>query len=137
LICHNHADKSVVRAIAERLKARGLLTWIDETEMRPGLSWFEFLERQMDHIRAAAVFVGANGIGATQRMEINVLLSEFVPRGRPVIPVLLPDAPEAVDLPLFLKHMTWVDFRKAEPEPLEALVWGITSGRGALDKRGE
>jgi hypothetical protein len=37
---------------------------------------------------------------------------------------------------LFLKHMTWVDFRKAEPEPLEALVWGITCCRGGPDKRG-
>ena len=39
------------------------------------------------------------------------------PRGRPVIPVLLPSFnAEAVDLPVFLKHLTWVDFRKAEPE---------------------
>jgi hypothetical protein len=26
--------------------------------------------------------------------------------------------------------MTWVDFRKEDPDPLEQLVWGITGQRG-------
>jgi hypothetical protein len=32
-------------------------------------------------------------------------------------------------VPPFLKSLTWVDFRKAEPDPVEQLVWGITGER--------
>lgn len=134
LICHNHQDKVAVQAIADRLQARGLLTWVDEQEMQPGISWYDFLERQVERIKAAAIFVGAHGIGPSQRQEIHVLLNELVPRGRPVIPVLLPDTPEKVDLPMFIRPMTWVDFRKTEPDPLGALIWGITSTRDASSR---
>ena len=44
----------------------------------------------------------------------------------PVIPVILADAPQKPKLPLFLREMTWVDFRKNEPDPLQQLIWGIT-----------
>ena len=56
-------------------------------------------------------------------------LSEFADRQVPVIPVLLPDAPKQPELPLFLRQMTWVDFRVADPDPLERLLWGITGQR--------
>jgi hypothetical protein len=50
----------------------------------------------------------------------------------PVIPVLLPDAPDKPELPIFLKAMTWVDFRVQDPEPLSRLIWGITGQRPGL-----
>jgi hypothetical protein len=28
--------------------------------------------------------------------------------------------------------MTWVDFRLADPDPLDRFVWGITGKRGVL-----
>jgi hypothetical protein len=30
---------------------------------------------------------------------------------------------------LFLRGMTWVDFRAADPDPLAQLIWGITGQR--------
>jgi hypothetical protein len=56
-------------------------------------------------------------------------LSEFVSRQVPVIPLLLPDAPHVPELPVFLRLMTWVDFRRDDPNPLEQLIWGITRKR--------
>ena len=54
-------------------------------------------------------------------------LSEFVNRSKPVIPVLLPDAPSLVSLPIFLRAMTWVDFRENSIDVvLDRLIWGIT-----------
>jgi hypothetical protein len=32
-------------------------------------------------------------------------------------------------LPIFLEGMTWVDFRKEDPNPMERLIWGITGER--------
>jgi hypothetical protein len=62
-------------------------------------------------------------------MELEAFLREFVERGCPVIPALLKDAPRKPRLPIFLKAMTWVDFRRADPDPLQRLVWGITGER--------
>lgn len=128
-LCHNGSDKPAVRAIARQLRARGILPWLDEWELPPGQPWQPLLERQIEHIRAAAVFVGAAGVGPWQEQELYALLREFVARRAPVIPVLLPDAPSAPELPMFLRAMTYVDFRQREPEPLARLRWGITGER--------
>jgi len=57
-------------------------------------------------------------------------LSEFVDRNLPVIPVLLPGAPEVPRLPIFLKGFTWVDLRGGLTEGgIDRLQWGITGKR--------
>ena len=128
-LCHNRADKPSVRRIADRLEAQGILPWLDERELPPGQPWKQLLEKQIGQIRSAAVFVGAAGVGPWQEQELYGFLSEFVSRRSPVIPVLLPDAPDKPALPIFLKAMTWVDFRVQDPDPLSRLIWGITGRR--------
>jgi hypothetical protein len=34
-------------------------------------------------------------------------------------------------LPLFLKGLTWVDFRQANPDPMQQLIFGITGNRNS------
>jgi predicted phosphodiesterase len=128
-LCYNSEDRSAVKRIGESLKKRGILPWMDEWESRPGLPWQRVLEEQIRQIKSAAVFIGKEGIGPWQQMELEAFLREFVDRGCPVIPVLLLDAPKKPKLPIFLKGMTWVDFRKDDPDPLERLIWGITGER--------
>ncbi len=125
-LCHNGDDKPVVKQIGECLKERGILPWLDEYELRPGFPWQRLLEQQIQQTNAVAAFVGKNGIGPWQHMEIEGALREFVNRGCPVIPVLLEDAPAKPELPFFLKGLTWVDFRLSEPDPWKQLIWGIT-----------
>ena len=128
-LCHNGEDKAAVKKIGVELKERGILPWLDEWELRPGRPWKPLLEKQIGKIKSAAVFVGKEGLGPWQRNELYAFLSEFVERDCPVIPVLLPDAPHKPQLPIFLKDMTWVDFREREPDPMERLIWGITGVR--------
>jgi len=128
-LCHHGIDKPAVKKIGEQLQERGLLPWLDEWELRPGLPWQRILEEQIGQIKCAAVFVGKNGIGPWQQLELEGFLREFADRGSPVIPVLLEDAPTEPVLPRFLKGMTWVDFRKKDPDPMEQLKWGITGKR--------
>ncbi len=128
-LCHHTIDKPLVKEMAEKLLEQGILPWLDEWELRPGLPWQDLLEQQIGQIKTAAVFVGKDGIGPWQHMEIQALLREFVKRRCPVIPVLLPEALSEPELPIFLKGMTWVDFRKRDPDPLERLIWGITGKR--------
>jgi hypothetical protein len=128
-LCHNSADKPEVKKIAEQLKDAGILPWLDEWELQPGLPWQRLLESQIASIKSAAVFVGAAGVGPWQQNELDAFLREFVDRQSPVIPVLLADSPEKPELPRFLRAFTWVDFRALETDPLTSLIWGITGNR--------
>jgi len=125
-LCHNSMDKPAVKLIAEELQKSGIRPWLDEWELRPGLPWQEMVESQIGNIKSAAVFVGESGLGPWQEMEIRDLLSKFVESRSPVIPVILGNAPKKPKLPLFLREMTWVDFRKDDPDPMKRLIWGIT-----------
>ncbi len=131
-LCHNREDKPEVKVVGERLKEHGLLPWLDEWELRPGQSWQTELEKQIEVIKAAAVFVGPDGIGPWQDRERQAFLRQFVRRDCPVIPVILRGCAETPKLPVFLEEMTWVDFRKTEPDPIEQLIWGITGEKKRL-----
>ncbi len=128
-LCHNIADKPAVKEIGLKLVDQGIVPWLDEWELRPGVPWQRLLEEQIARIKSAAVFVGREGIGPWQRQELDGFLREFAKRNCPVIPVLLPGAPVQPTLPLFLMEMTWVDFRVSQPDPLARLIWGITGKR--------
>lgn len=130
-LCHNSADKAAVKRIGERLKRHGILPWLDEWELPPGQPALPQLERQLECIGSAAVFFGAAGIGPWQQQEMRVFVEEFVRRGAPLIPVLLDGAPALPTLPPFLRGMTWVDFRRVDPDPIRQLLWGITRQRTA------
>ncbi len=128
-LCYNNDDSAEVKIVGQQLQERGILPWLDEWELRPGLPWQERLEAQIGQIKAAAVFVGRGGVGPWQQQELSAFLREFVERGCPVIPVVLASAPKKPSLPVFLKAMTWVDFREDKTDPLRRLVWGITGER--------
>ena len=131
-LCHNGGDKPAVKKIAQLLRARAVVPWLDEWELRPGEAWQSALEDQISAIKSAAIFFGEAGMGLWQQCEYRGFINEFVARRCPVIPVLLPDAPQKPkDLPLFLRALTWVDFRSSEPDPLDALIWGITGSKPA------
>jgi TIR domain len=125
-LCHNDHDKPQVKDIGRSLKELGILPWLDEWELRPGMPWQDALEQQIGCVKSAAVFVGSEGVGPWQHQELAAFLRKFVDQKSPVIPVLLPSAPTEPDLPLFLVGMTWVDFRESDPNPMKRLMWGIT-----------
>ncbi|MGJ3253599.1 MAG: TIR domain-containing protein [Elainellaceae cyanobacterium] len=133
-LCHNSEDKPEILYIAEQLKKLGIRPWLDEWEFRPGVPWQQVLEQQISEIQAAAVFVGKNAVGPWQRQEIDAFLRKFVKNHCPVIPVLLKDAPQQPELPIFLEGLMWVDFRRRSPNPMSQLVWGIT-GEKLVEKK--
>lgn len=125
-LCHNSTDRPVVKRIAQDLKSRGILPWLDEWELVPGQSIQDQLSRQIEQIKTAAIFFGPSGLGPWQNEEQKALLGQFARRKCPIIPVILPDCIRMPELPIFLQERSWVDFRKADPDPLEQLIWGIT-----------
>jgi hypothetical protein len=96
---HNNQDKPEIREISQKLASKNIRPWLDEEQIRPGTSWQTALGQQIESIRSTAVFVGENGVGPWQNQEIQALLSQFVKRECPVIPVVLPSANTTPDLP--------------------------------------
>jgi hypothetical protein len=125
-LCHNSADKPLIREIGNQLKKIGITVWLDEEQIRHGTLWQVELEKNIANIKSALVFVGRDGFGPWQNMEIRALLSEFVNRGYPVIPVILKNCKTVPELPLFLKQMMWVDMRKSNIDSILQMKWGIT-----------
>jgi hypothetical protein len=123
-LSYNRQDISAVREIYRDLRQRGLRPWLDEEELVPGRPWQEGLEAVIGTIRAASVLVGQGGLGPWEDREVRAFLEEFVRRRTPVIPVLLPDAPENPEIPIFLRAFTWVDMRLGiNKRQLDLLVW--------------
>lgn len=129
-ICHNVEDKDEVRQLARTLSSKGVRVWLDEEQLRPGLAWQIALEDQISSIRTAAIFVGSSGLGPWQDLEMRAFLAEFNSRQCPVIPVILQSASSVPKLPIFLRQVTWVDFRENQESAMKRLLWGIT-GRKA------
>ncbi len=129
-LSHNSKDKPAVRALAAALGTAGLSVWLDEERLPPGLPWHNLLESGIRASRSVAVLIGADGLGPWEDEEQQAAITLAVHDKRPVIPVLLPTAPQAPHLPLFLHNRTWVDLRaSAAPEGvhrLDRLIWGIT-----------
>lgn len=131
-LCYNSIDRADVKKIGMALKAHGILPWFDEWELIPGQPWQRALEQQIRKIKSAAVFVGPMGMGPWHRSEMDAFLRQVKKRDCPVIPVLLSGVSEEPNLPVFLEEMSWIDFRKKDPNPLEQLIWGITGKRGSI-----
>ncbi len=130
-LSHRTPDKPEVRKIADALEARGILPWLDEREIRPGELWQEALTKQIAKVKTMAVFLGDVPYDRYQKLEAQKFLSEFVNRGAAVIPLILRGAKSEPEVPEFLPLFQAVDFRKADPDPLEQLIWGITGDRAS------
>lgn len=125
-LSHSSADKDAAVELYEKLKKHGLRPWMAAKDAVPGRPWLKQLEEILSTIPAAAVLVGASGLGPWGEREMDVAITEFVDRRAFVIPVLLDGAPEKPTLPLFLRQFTWVDLREQD---FDRLVAGIEAAR--------
>jgi TIR domain len=80
------------------LRAQGLRTFFDRSELRPGLPWVLALEEAINRSRAVAILFGKHSIGNTQQYERQfALVRQTHEAVFQVIPVLMPgcDPPTA------------------------------------------
>jgi len=134
-LSHNSKDKPAVIELASKLKDKDLKVWLDIWELLPGCLWSKTMEDIIRTTRTALVLVGKDGIGPWEDMEMCALLEEFVKRGMPVIPVVLPDCPRHSQLPIFLKQFGWVDLRDGTGDhEFQRLVRGIKASSPSPQK---
>lgn len=111
-LSHASVDKPTVRSLAAALSEIGISVWLDEEKLLPGRAWQKNLEDAISQSRAAAILIGPHGLGNWETPEVWACTSEFIDRGMPVIPVLLPGVGDNPEVPLFLRQFTWIDLRK-------------------------
>jgi GUN4-like/TIR domain len=110
-LCHNSKDKAAVIQIALQLQNQGICPWLDDQSIGGSSGWRVAIEAILKQVPAAIVFIGKHGLGPFQNYEIDSILILHRRRNLAVIPVILPDAGEQPDIPLFLESFSWVDFR--------------------------
>ena len=126
-LSYNRKDLHSVSELSKYLQKQGLSVWLSDDEPLSGLPWQDLLEIGFRESRSVAVLIGQDGLGPWEDTEVRTALVQAVKDNCPVIPVLLPDAPNVPHLPFFLADRTWVDLRPAiTKENLGRLVWGIT-----------
>ena len=130
-LSYNRADQLSVRAIADKLAAQHVRFFLDEHENAPGEAWTDQVTAALSTVPAFAIFLGGAGVGKWQAVEIQNIAEARLERDCRVIPVFLPDAPASLKLPMQLAGLTWVDFRKSDPDPMIELIRGIRVGARA------
>jgi molecular chaperone DnaK (HSP70) len=133
-LAHNSQDKSQVRQIAHKLKSYNLKIWLDEDEIPPGRSFQDEIQKAIPLVKAAAIFLGLQGLGRWQIWELEAIISSCVEKNIPVIPVLLPGVSEVPKHLVFLRRFQWVSFSQTidDQKALNSFVWGITGEKSPL-----
>jgi small GTP-binding protein len=127
-LSHNAKDKPAVEKIAKRLLAVGIRPWLDKWNLSPGSTFSEAFEQTIKTIPCAALCFGPADIGTWHIMEIRAYVEKWASGSARMIPVILPDVPEAPELPVFVRQTLWADMRdweKPESDGFYRLVCGI------------
>lgn len=132
-LSYNRKDAVAVEKIAFSLRQKELRVWFDQWELTPGVPWRELAQEALSRVPSTAIFIGPEGLGAWEKVELDAVLDEQVARNCRVIPVLLPGAPEDIKLPPFLHRNTWVRFHAGldDQDALFRLRWGICGEKPA------
>ena len=140
-LAHNSRDHEAAVAIAERLRNHGLNPWLDREQIPPGRWFQDIIQEAIGKVRSAVIFLGKDGLGRWEELELRAFMAECVERNVPVIPVLLPGGKMPASVRPFLSQLQLVEFAKDinEDKPFSDLVWGITGDRKERDRvlRGE
>jgi hypothetical protein len=78
-ICYDEADVAEAMDIGEKLKAYGILPWLDAL-VSPGRFGKRIQNRQIEKIPSAAVFVGQHKIVDQQELQMYSFIEEFLYR---------------------------------------------------------
>src|SRR5262245_46046100 len=95
-LCHNSADKAVIKDIADRLELDfGVLHFLDAFSIPTGEAFIAWIERALRDSTGCAIFLGANGWGPTHLWEAEQALAKRkIDSTFRLIPVALPGIKE-------------------------------------------
>src|SRR4051812_48123232 len=117
-LSHSAKDKSVVRPLAERLRADGLRVWFDESEIKPGDSIPAKIEEGLEHSRVLVLCMSVDAFGSDwAQLEAGTFrFRDPLNKERRFIPLRLDSSPIKASLAPFL----YIDWREEEREGAHA-----------------
>ena len=107
-LSHSSKDKTVVRAIAERLKVDGVRVWFDEWMLKPGDNIPSKIEAGLEHSRVLVLFMSSNAFDSDwAQLETGTFrFRDPLNKDRRFIPLRLDDSPIKGSLAQFL-YINW------------------------------
>ncbi len=108
-LSHSSNDKTIVRALAERLRANKLRVWFDEWEIRAGDSIPSKIEEGLEHSRVLVLCMSAQAFGSDwAQLEAGTFrFRDPLNKERRFIPLRLDGAPIKGSLAQFL-YINWL-----------------------------
>lgn len=111
-VSHDGRDKPLIERLCVALQQAGIEPWFDEWALAPGDEWIREVEHVLDSVPAVLVCIGVHGFEPWQDAQRQAAIERAVSAGTSaVVPLLLPGAPERVELPLFLRPRTPLSLR--------------------------
>lgn len=111
-LCYNDADATAVKAVADALRERGILPWLQPPTQ-------SVAEEVLEQIRSIAICVGKGKV-PWRDVETVKLLQRFVSRRTgPFVIVALPGCPDGVRFP---EGVLQVDWRQQDPASSDLLA---------------
>ena len=129
LFVHKTKDKKLIEKIAEKLEDEQIQTYFSKDILQTGRKL-----RELANVSAVAICFGEKIADATEEKEFRDLVAESLRQGRTIIPVILSNFQEGTKLPNSLRSLKSIDFRNAESDPLNLLIWAITGVRPKKSK---
>jgi hypothetical protein len=127
-VSYNRRDLPFVQKLADRLRIRGVRPWLDVERLPPGQAWNPAIRNIIKTAPAALFFIGIHGLGRWQERELRLCLVERR-RGLALLPVILPDTPEHVQLPWTLRELNWLSIKDELSDPeIETLISSLRTG---------
>jgi SAM-dependent methyltransferase len=134
-LSYNSANRDDARIVADGLKEKGIRVWFDQYECPPGSQFIRELEKGVAASSLVAVLIGKNDVGPWQEKEYNAALILSNENRKKIVPVLLTDAPEQPEMPLFLRGVTRLDTRGRPPSAVvEGLAQLLSAERAAVEE---
>ncbi|GAC1358395.1 MAG: hypothetical protein NVSMB38_41420 [Ktedonobacteraceae bacterium] len=126
-LSHADEDRDLVEELANTLEDEHKLSvWLYERMQIPGGKKQQVLMQGLQSSRCYAICIGQHTPMAWFRPQIEIALEQQATKALRVIPVLLPNAPNDIEIDEFLKQNMLVNFRDWEHEyAFHALVCGI------------
>lgn len=119
-IIRSQKDKEVKDEVVLILEQNGYMVWKEDEEMIPGTDWADVIDKSIRNATVTIALLTQNSVVSTWVIEeIKFAIS----LQKNVYPLLIDDN---VDLPLILRNMNFLDFRKPRnDQQISRLLYSI------------
>lgn len=130
-ISYNSNDINLAKQIAEKLQQEELKIWFDKKQSFASSNWPEEIAKGISQSKAMIILIGPSGLSNWQKEEVDQALAKYIPKGLPIIPVILPGVQD-LKTPDILVNKQRIDCRNYIPERSIHEIIRVVSNSGQI-----